>query len=252
MDSLKKTALAAAAGLAMVFMGGSAQAADMSDTFLEPILPVEIGSAWYLRGDIGYKIYTTPDAAYTSLGVGTRQFYDQSLSDAWLVGAGVGYRFNPWFRTDLTVDYEAPTDFNAKAPCLIACAALPYSIESGRVSAWTILANAYFDLGTWAGFTPYVGAGIGTSNVRLSNYYGYNPPFFFPTASVGSNASTWNFSWAVMAGASIDITQNWLLDVNYRYLSLGDVNTVDQFGGQINIDDIAAHEFRLGVRFMID
>lgn len=252
MDCLKKSAVAAAAGLAMFLGSNGARAADMMDAFLEPILPVEVGSSWYLRGDIGYKLYTTPDAAYSSLAVGTRNFYDQNLSDSWLVGGGVGYKFNPWFRTDLTVDYSASSNFDAKAACLIACAVLPYSIESGKVSAWTILANAYFDLGTWAGITPYVGAGLGTSNVRLSNYYGYNPPFFFPTASVGSDANTWSFSWAVMAGASVDLTQNWLLDMNYRYLSLGSVNTVDQFGGQINIDDIASHEFRVGFRFLID
>ncbi|MEJ8574095.1 outer membrane protein [Microbaculum marinum] len=220
------------------------------DVFLEPILPVEVVSSWYLRGDVGYRAYTGPDASYQPALGGTLGYYDQDLDDAWLVGFGLGYKFNEWFRTDVTVDYAAPSDFGGRIAC-IACPGLPYTLESGRISAWTVMANAYIDLGNWAGLTPYVGGGIGAANLRLSDYTGYNPPFLAATGRFGADADAWNFAWSATAGASYDLTSNLLLDVNYRYLAMGDVSTVDQIGGRIAIDDVNSHEFRVGLRYLI-
>lgn len=244
--------LAGAAVVALNVTAGGAQAADLFEPpIIEPLMPVEYGSNWYLRGDIGYKAYTDPSGSYSSLGTGVIGYYDTSIDNSWLIGAGFGYRFNPWFRTDLTVDYEFPSDFTGKAPCFV-CGFPGYSTETAKISAWTVLANAYLDLGTWQGITPYVGAGIGGSYVKVADYLGVNPPAVFPIATVGASASKWNLAWAAMAGVSYDVTPNWTLDLNYRYLSLGDVQTNDQVGGLIDIEDIAAHEVRLGVRFWID
>ncbi|MCT8971748.1 outer membrane protein [Microbaculum marinisediminis] len=252
MGSLKK--FIAAAGVTVALSAGGAHAADYSDAFLEPILPVEIGSTWYLRGDIGYKVYSSPDATYTLIpGNFVFQAVDESIDNAFLIGGGVGYQFNPWFRSDITVDYEAPADFTGRVPCPFVTCGSAFSNATGRISAWTILANAYIDLGTWGGLTPYVGGGIGTANVRLKDYRHTNPPLN-PAGlqSIGSNASTWNFAWSLTAGASYAVTENWLVDMNYRYVSLGDVDTNDQWGDHIEVTDIAAHEFRIGARFLID
>jgi opacity protein-like surface antigen len=37
------------------------------------------------------------------------------------------------------------------------------------IMSWLGLANAYIDMGTWCGFTPYVGAGIGFATISVGN-----------------------------------------------------------------------------------
>jgi len=249
----------ASTGLALVVTAGGAYAADMSDPFLEPLLPVEVGSAWYLRGDIGYKAYSNPSASWTRLrsypviGGTVEQYGNVKLGDALIAGGGVGYKYNQWFRTDLTLDYSAPADFSGRLTCIGATCGANYLDATARISTWTFLANAYFDLGTWAGFTPYVGGGIGTANVALDSYEHNNPPNNPRNHySASTSESQWNFAWAVTAGLSYDMTSNLLLDMNYRYASLGDAHASDQAGRQIDVDSIDAHEFRVGVRYLID
>jgi opacity protein-like surface antigen len=243
----------ATTGIALVLTAGTATAADMSDPFLEPLLPVEIGSAWYLRGDIGYKVYTSPNGTYTRSLTNIEDYTNVSLDEAFIIGGGFGYKFNQWFRSDVTIDYSTPANFSGRLVCTGPVCGSNYLDAKAQISTWTILANAYFDLGTWAGLTPYIGGGIGTANVRVKDYQHNNPPAN-PAGfrAIGSDNTDWNFAWALTAGASYDMTSNLLLDVNYRYASLGSVYTTDQVGRGIDIEDIDAHEFRVGVRFLID
>jgi opacity protein-like surface antigen len=253
MGSLNK--FAAAAGFSLVLAAGGAQAADMGGSFLEPLMPVEVGSSWYLRGDIGYKVYTSPSATYTFSSTTGRVLdaNDESINNALIVGGGVGYKFNPWFRTDATVDYETRAGYTGSVACVAVTCGNSYYSVTGNIAAWTILANAYFDLGTWNGFTPYIGGGIGTSNIALSGYTQRNGPGDPAGLRIyGHDMNQWNFAWALTAGASYEITPNWLIDMNYRYVSLGDVHSIDQNSNAIDINNIAASEVRVGVRFLID
>ena len=80
-------------------------------------------------------------------------------------------------------------------------------------AAWLLLANAYADLGTYYGFTPYVGAGIGGAHVKwddLHNTIG-------PVTTVHEGAENWRFAWALMAGTAYCLTDNLKLDVGYRF-----------------------------------
>lgn len=213
----------------------------------EPELPkAEIGGGWYLRGDIGYKIYEDPKAKFSYI-----QFENEKLDRTGVVGVGVGYRVNDYFRTDVTLDYEWEADFRANAECI-----LPSGCPSGdsdefaTIDVWTILWNAYADLGTYNGLTPYVGAGIGASSVTARNVSAINADgrrVKYP------NGHWWNFSWALMAGAAYDISDNWKLDANYRYLNIGAVKTKtfssSGAASGIKYDDLAAHEVRVGLRY---
>src|SRR5690606_13395425 len=69
---------------------------------------------------------------------------------------GFGYHFTDYLRADLNLGYipgnEASLDYAAVG-----------TTASGSLSnrAWYGMANTYVDLGTYAGFTPYIGAGLG-------------------------------------------------------------------------------------------
>ncbi len=236
------------AGLALAAAGvvlgavGPAAAADIwtppvQAPVVEPV-PVEFGSNWYLRGDVGYRANTTPDASYVGA-CGVCAYNDEKLDDGWMVGVGAGYKFNPWFRADVTTSYSPDTAFDA-----------PFYLEHGDISSWTVMANAYVDLGTWKRITPYVGAGIGGAYNTLSNYQNdLLPNDFFEESS-----SKWNLAWAVMAGVSYDMTPNLAVDVGYRYLHLGEVDAHDTWGlgESIQIKDLNAHEARVGIRYMLN
>ncbi|MES0871848.1 outer membrane protein [Pseudovibrio sp. SCP19] len=212
----------------------------------EPELPqVEIGGGWYLRGDIGYKVYRDPKAYTQELSL-----KGERIDNTGIIGVGVGYRFNDFIRTDLTVDYEWEADFEGKSLCHTTCPG-NYNTEVAGLDVWTFLWNVYADLGYYNGFTPYVGAGIGASYVRLHNVESFNKNGTNPQIPADDN---WNFSWALMAGTSYEIDENWKIDAGYRYLHIGEVETkkFDRGGGNIisvKYEDLAAHEVRVGLRY---
>ncbi|MDP2619078.1 MAG: outer membrane beta-barrel protein [Hyphomicrobiales bacterium] len=197
---------------------------------------------WYLRGDIGYVVAEDPVVTY---GSGAVTFLNEDLGTTWMIGGGIGYRFNSWFRTDLTFDYRT-FDFTGNTPCLPACG---LSVETYDLETWTIMANVYADLGTWHGVTPYVGAGIGAAYHWLHNIVGVNPG---PVITVVPDGGGWAFAAALMAGASVAVTERTLIDAGYRYIWLGDVESgADGSGGTVLFEDMAEHEFRLGLRVEI-
>ncbi len=154
---------------------------------------------------------------------------DESLANTGLVGGGFGYRFNNSFRSDFTVDYEWESQFKGKLNCPDPCTGKPgkeYSKEYADIAAWSGLVNAYwdFDLGGegLAGFIPYVGAGVGVSSLTTSNVKYTNPN---GTTGTWKGATTTNLAWALMAGVSVPVSNNWLIDLNYRYIDLGNAQS---------------------------
>ncbi|GLK79886.1 outer membrane protein [Methylopila turkensis] len=247
MARLSTYALAGALLVALAPVAG--HAADLPEPpLLEPVPePVEFGSAWYLRGDVGYKVYRDPDTRFH----GTK-FKEEDLNDTAVIGGGVGYKFNEWFRADVTLDYEFKSKFDGKLDCFGCTTAGLYSDERAKISALTPLVNVYADLGTWYGITPYVGAGIGASYIMVDNYRYTNPN---GTGGKIKGDNNWDFSWALMAGIGYNVSENLVVDAGYRYLNLGDGKT-KKFGGvndkPVKFKDLEAHEFRVGVRYMID
>src|SRR5205823_248027 len=74
-------------------------------------------------------------------------------------GAGVGYQWNSWFRTDVTGEYRGKASFHALDRYFNA--GYFTNDYSASKSEWVALVNAYIDLGTWWSITPYIGAGVG-------------------------------------------------------------------------------------------
>jgi len=254
MNGTLKSALAA--GIVAVAASGPASAADMP--VVPYVEPVPIGG-WYLRGYIGMSNQQVDklDNALFHTG-GTIAFLDSgSFDSAPIYGIGAGYQFNQWFRADLTGEYRGKASFSALDR---------YDFNNDGVwdgtnqyvankSEWLILANAYFDLGTWWGITPYVGAGVGTANVNISGFKDINTPN--NGVAYADSSSQWNFAWALHAGAGWAVTPNVTVDLGYRYVDMGDGQTGDiiSYTGVNNInnpmifDSITSHDVHLGVRY---
>jgi len=194
-----------------------------------------VSEGWYLRGDLGYSGWMKggkPDyKTFSPGGVTSQESFDNArFSKPFSYGAGMGYQFNNFLRTDLTTDFFNGTlnggsnvarRCSASEPVGTSCS---YSHEADY-SAANIMANGYIDLGTYAGFTPYLGAGAGVTYVRWDDTT-FNPYCENGTGTCSGAAyvkdkaegeDSWRFTYALMAGASVDLTNRIKLDVGYRY-----------------------------------
>ncbi len=150
-----------------------------------------------------------------------------------------------------------------------------------------VLANGYLDLGSFSGFTPYLGGGVGlaaTTTHGAVNYietangqiYAANlsptggfPPVWVdvygnplsPQPPIAFTQQNWNrtlntttasFAWALMAGFSYQLTPSVLIDVGYRYLNGGVTTTLvnSETGTSLKQHNVS-QQVRIGVRYLI-
>lgn len=123
----------------------------------------------------------------------------------------------------------------------------------------TLFLNAYWDIHTGTKFTPYLGAGLGMGFINTKwKGSGYDPANPSDSLSASSSSRTvTNFAWNLGAGVGYDFTENWTLDVGYRFVGLGSVKTktasFDFEGDQISMsskaDNLYQHQFAVGLRY---
>ncbi|WP_112663850.1 outer membrane protein [Microvirga flavescens] len=238
------------AGLTINLVGAYALAADLPPAPVLDEAEDEIGSGWYLRGDIGALAQSIPHKQRT-YGFGgvpsvSHARFDRNIS----AGLGVGYQFSPWFRAEVAVDqrFEASykgTRFGAGST----------AVDRADFYATTVMANAYVDLPVAAGITPYIGAGIGFSRNRIeaSERALYGADGAFTGISLLNARTDTSFIWALMAGVAFDITHSIKIDLGYRYTRLGDARS--RYGDNapaIRASDIDGHELRIGARYVFN
>ncbi|WP_043539637.1 outer membrane protein [Salinarimonas rosea] len=260
-------ALAAVGGV----IATSASAADLPTLPPAPV-PVAVESfagGWYLRGDIGLSSQRSDDpknplldAAQPAAAVETLQ---SDFSSAGFVGAGVGYRFNSWFRADVTGEYRGRANYRGldRVRWIGANGFNQTNELYFDKSEWVGLVNGYLDLGSWYGITPFVGAGIGFAHVTIDNFrdigtiFPSNVSGFSNSVVYADKESRTNFAWALYAGLGYEVSPNLSLELGYRYLAMGDGGTGEtyRFDGvstvrdEWEIDAIRSHDLKLGMRW---
>jgi opacity protein-like surface antigen len=266
---------------AVSILSSTAFAADM------PIMPppafgppiVDFGG-WYLRGDIGFSnqsvknIRKSDPAAYSQIDSLSQT---TSFDTGGIFDVGVGYRFNNWFRADVTAQYRGKSNFKGTDAFHAFQYGFPYNgvdNYSASKSELLFLANGYVDLGTWWCVTPFIGAGIGASRVSISgltdngavNLFVDNTvtpavPIYgtYPSYATAANGSKWNFAWAAHAGLAYQVTPNVTLELAYSYVDLGSGTTgvISSYtgfaaGNVFKFNDITSHDVKLGVRWNLD
>jgi opacity protein-like surface antigen len=178
-----------------------------------------------------------------------------------LFGLGVGYKFNDWLRFDVTGEYRGKSNFHGSDNVRFTGGS-GVDNYSGSKSEWVVMANAYVDLGTWYNFTPYVGAGIGAANIKISGFRddGFTNPGSANSTAYAADADKWNFAWALHAGISYKVSQSMSIDFGYRYIDLGNATTgaTRAFdgsftnGGPFTFNHIYSHDLKLGIRWMLE
>lgn len=233
-------------------------------------LPAAV-SGWYIRGDVGYGWHKFRGADYMTA-TGFDGFLTGSLKGSFSVGGGMGYQFSHNLRADLTADYDFKSNFTGTssgtcsttaagpdgllgtADDIVTTGVACSSVDTASWTALTLLANAYIDLGTYHGFTPYVGAGIGGAHVTwssLTNTIGGG--FDQDGVYTHGGYSNWRFAYALMAGVSFEATKNLSIDLGYRYRRIegGKMFGYEAVSGTgIGVDrGITSHQVRAGLRY---
>ena len=217
----------------------------------------QTGPSWmpyhsYIRGDIGGAFGTdTTFRNVPSFAGGSGSTQPSSLGDSFMYGGGIGLRFNPMFRSDITVDGINRLDItgtNSKFPGVT---------SSGKVGSVVGLLNGYLDLnGVWpttfGRFQPYIDFGLGVARNDLgSTSFAVNGR----SGSV-SRHQFMDFAWGTGAGVAYPINSNLLVDIGYKYLDLGEMHSGTTFsaaGTAINtprmVGDLKVHTVMLGLRW---
>jgi opacity protein-like surface antigen len=270
MSSVKYSLVAGAAAL----ISTGAAAADLPAVMPPPLMQTavveDIGSGWYLRGDIGMsnqqvgslfnKIYTDGVPAAGLAPPSSVSNMHKGFDAAPTFGVGVGYQWNNWLRFDLTGEYRGKANFHGLDIAHFPTNNLADEYHASK-SEWVAMVNGYIDLGTWWCVTPFVGAGVGMAYNTIHDFKDISVlPGGQAGIATGATSSQWQFAWALHAGLAYKVTPGFTIELAYRYMNLGNAASGDlvDFTGQNLINNpmefrnITSHDLKLGVRWMLD
>jgi len=265
MASVRSFILIGAAAL----IGSSAYAADLPPPampYQPPVVPVSSG--WYLRGDVGVGVLNFTDFDHSQTNAAfvwppSWQIVQKDIQDTTIFGFGIGYEFNNWLRFDVTGEYRTKAMFKATGSYTDSCGGggVCFDVNTGNYSAAVVMGNAYIDLGTWWCITPYIGAGVGGA---FNHITGVQDNGIISNGTVGfgfapSDSWTTTLAWNVQAGLTYNVTSNFKVDFNYRFLSLGSPetgvvlcqNTPACPGAFYTLRDMTSQDFRIGLRWLL-
>jgi opacity protein-like surface antigen len=270
-----KVALFAGAALAAAFT--SANAADLPPIMgPQPIQPMPVAvmetGGWYLRGDIGIGVQSFKEFDFTQTNSAfvwpaSWRIDQREMGDAFFVGGGFGYQWNSWLRFDATAEYRAKTKFKTIGSYTEFCpGGRCFDVYDGNHSAFVLMANGYIDLGTWMCLTPFVGAGFGVARHSVT---GFTDVGLISDGTTGfgyaanNDFSAWKFAWAVHAGVAYNVSNNFKVELAYRYLNFGNVATsiIDCASGGCSTGggprafytfrEFDSQDIKLGMRWML-
>jgi opacity protein-like surface antigen len=224
-----------------------------ADLPMPPVVAQPEVSNWYLRGFVGIGMNGTPTLDYLPAlaNVGNGFAFDQnSIADTTFIGAGVGYDWNNWLRFDLSGEYRAKTQVNARG--VYDQVTGQGDAYQGYLKSWVVLANGFVDLGTWNCFTPFVGVGIGGAYNQMADLVDMG--IGQTGAGFGRNTAEWHMAYALYAGIGYEVSKNLKIDLSYRYLNYGSItDTIDCIGGcspdSYKFGNLYSQDIMLGLRW---
>jgi opacity protein-like surface antigen len=236
----------------------------------------------YVRGDVGFSGSGNPTAKWPvqnlvhadTNGDGLVQENELShvdlgddvetlgMENTWLAEAGIGcgsgsrgFRGEMMFGVHGDRKYDGQPGFYDPGPAVDAPVTDPHPIVDDplhtSVKSYTLMFNGYKDLGNYGGFTPYLGAGVGVAYHIMDEVYFTDNPNLVNRIEGNKDIS---FAWSLMAGVGYQLSHNTVLDVGYRYIDMGKIDSgrVDSAGfvnPRVELDDLDAHEFKVGLRY---
>ncbi|MER9960313.1 outer membrane beta-barrel protein [Mesorhizobium sp. M0045] len=244
-------------------------------------VPVEVGSGWYLRGDVGYAFSHPFEHEEIATGPLTSFTQDSSLFTG---SIGMGYHFNDYLRGELNAGILPTNEFGDQQKLAATCdgstltknllgeiITVPASQKcdlSNNASnkGYSIMANGYVDLGTYVGITPYLGGGLGLAYNKYYRSIGARDCKEVPANPSGTGGficddpagyegatdsqAKFNLAYSIGAGLSYRVTKNVSVDLGYEYFSVPNAKYVAYDDGALNIHKgIDYQTVKVGLRY---
>ncbi len=257
MNTTLKAGLATAA-LAVACFATTANAADLGGSIKDNYghAPAyshstpSIAGPCYFRSDVGYSWSRDPQAEYVGNAVNP-SVRGADLSNGYVIEGGLGCGMGSrGFRAEMMLGAREKRNFKGDVDIVIGGAPVDPPIRTD-VKSYTMMFNAYHDLGKFGGMVPYVGAGVGWAYHKMGNVVIDDPGS--PAVQFGEDKLS--FAWSLMAGVGYQLTDRAVLDVGYRYIDMGGArsshgdNTFAFWNPRLEIDDMRAHEVKIGLRY---
>ena len=252
--------LGAALGLATLTAPATTTLAadlDYGGSIKDSYTPPAPARTWYFKGFLGMSNYDSDDLWNEIYETNNFTLHHQDFKSAPFFGIGFGTQCNRWLRWDATAEYRGSSVFFAQDSYPDNGGGPGTNEFTADIESWAGLVNAYVDVFTWRGITPFVGAGIGVGSVAVKGLKDVNVPnnsVFF-----ADDHTEVNLAWALHAGFAYDVTPQVTLEVAYRYLNLGDAKTdtvtaydLSSSYDSVQLDDVHSHDLMLGMRWKLD
>ncbi|CAN7276505.1 outer membrane protein [Mesorhizobium sp. LjRoot246] len=212
-------------------------------------VPVEVGSGWYLRGDVSYlveKSFDDEDFAFTPASFSNKE-------DPIFASIGFGYHFNDYLRADLNLGYLPGNKVGVGYDDSATAAEPTVASASLKNYAFSGILNGYVDLGTYVGITPYLGAGIGfvRSTRKLSAIYSTANGDDTDDFVMNDDKTKYSLAYTLNAGLAYQVSKNVSVDLGYQYFSAPDAEyvTAESLTSFPVHKGISNHQVKLGLRY---
>ena len=215
-------------------------------------VPVEVGSGWYLRGDVSYlpqKSFDNQDFASATASFSNKE-------DPIFASIGFGYHFNDYLRADLNLGYLPGNKIGVgydDSATVIAPATATVASASLKNYAYSGMLNGYVDLGTYVGITPYLGAGIGVVRSKRSLSASYLTENGDDTDDfvVSDSKAQYSLAYTLNAGLAYQLSKNVSVDLGYQYFSAPEAEyvTAESLNSYPIRKGISNHQVKLGLRY---
>jgi opacity protein-like surface antigen len=194
----------------------------------------------------------------TESGGYTQDLTDTKISRQWSLGGGIGAYFGHAARFDATYERRFKADVSGTFLFDHGGANQASVRGTNQLDSAVLLANFYYDFNRGSRFNPYLGVGLGAvhHNVGAGTFSSSSGV----TGTIDGNSS-WHAAGALMAGLDLKLRDRLHLDAGYRFLYLGHTSTgatkvtinrvVMPIAQDPTIEQIHAHEFRVGLRYDI-
>jgi outer membrane autotransporter protein len=189
-------------------------------------------------------------------GIGSESVGLSSQKDSSFGGAlAIGYNFQQNFDLPIRTEIEYAMRSESKGDFSDAYyigGALIKESGSMKFGVQSVFLNVFFDINTGTQFTPYVGGGLGVAIIDTDGNYKVTEDGNTLFDNSASNSET-NFAFNLAAGVGYDVSDNFTLDLGYRYADFGEGET----GNVIDVSNVSlkgearivAHEVLFGLRY---
>ncbi len=160
-----------------------------------------------------------------------------------LVGGAFGYDFGAFAGGPFGVRLEGELSYRENDIDVHSVAGAALAGSDGDTSAFAGMVNVLFDLHLNSPFTVFAGGGIGAANVDFDGH---------SATAVGTvlDDDDTRFAYQFIGGVGYEITPAWVIDVQYRYFRVDNVDLTSNAGVAVSTDaDYESHAVLGGIRW---